>query len=285
MIISASRRTDIPSFYMDWFCLRLRERFVSTRNPMNPKQVKRIALSPSEIDGIVFWTKNPSPMLSRLPELSRYPYYVQCTVTGYGSDIEPGLPDKANTIIPAFQRLSDTIGPDRIIWRYDPVLICNTYPVKVHCEQFEAIANSLFGYTKQCVISFIDRYAKIEKRMQRLGIRECTEEETHAIAASFSQTAKSHQMRLSTCAEAIDLDAYGIDHARCVDAQRLERISGKPVRQKKDPNQRLACGCAQSVDIGAYNTCVNGCVYCYANHSPAAALRYHGAHDIHSPFL
>lgn len=285
MIISASRRTDIPAFYMDWFCMRLQQGFVDTKNPINPKQVKRISLSPDAVDGIVFWTKSPSPMLNRIDTLKPYPYYVQCTITGYGADIEPNVPSKKETILPAFLRLADRIGPERLIWRYDPVLMHDNYPVEMHCMRFAAIAKRLHGYTHSCIISFIDMYAKIEKRMQSLGIRPCKEPEMHAMASAFAVIAKAHQMQLSTCAEQIDLDAYGITHARCVDDRIFSKIAGKNISFRKDKNQRLTCGCAQSTDIGAYNTCGNGCVYCYANHSQAVVERKRWVHDVNRAFL
>ena len=127
MIISASRRTDIPAYYSDWFCNRLREGFVCVRTPMNFHQVSRIALSSDVVDGIVFWTKDPRPLMPRLEELRAYPYYFQFTLTPYGKDMEPGLPDKGAVLLPAFQMLSDMIGPERVIWRYDPILLTARY--------------------------------------------------------------------------------------------------------------------------------------------------------------
>lgn len=285
MIISASRRTDIPAFYMDWFCLRLQEGFVDAKNPMNPKQIKRISLSPDTVDGIVFWTKNPSSLLVRLDELAPYPYYVQCTITGYGTDIEPFLPSKEKIILPAFMLLAEQIGSERVIWRYDPILLHNDYSVDAHCERFASIAKNLQGYTHHCIISFIDMYVKIEKRMQSLNIRTCTKAEMHNIATAFAAIAKAYQMQLFTCAEQLDLDAYGISHARCVDDRIFSKITGRDMLFKKDKNQRLACGCMQSTDIGAYNTCSNGCVYCYANHSKATVDRNKLAHNRNRSFL
>ena len=279
MIISASRRTDIPAFYFDWFFNRLREGYVITRNPMNPKQVKRIDLSADSVDGIVFWTKNAAPMLAHLQDVAEYPYYVQFTITAYGPEIEPGLPDKGKHIIPTFQRLSEAIGARRVIWRYDPIFIGENYPVDAHNERFFAIANILKGYTETCVLSFLDMYGSIQKKAAKHGIRTCSEREMHSIAKTFAEIAGSAGIRLQTCAEAIDLDAYGITHGQCVDAILFEEMTGKKCNAKKDKNQRPACGCAESVDIGAYNTCANGCVYCYANHASALVAKNRARFD------
>ena len=139
MIISASRRTDIPAYYSDWFCNRLREGFVCVRTPMNFHQVSRIALSSDVVDGIVFWTKDPRPLMPRLEELRAYPYYFQFTLTPYGKDMEPGLPDKGAVLLPAFQMLSDMIGPERVIWRYDPILLTARYTADFHITAFRQI--------------------------------------------------------------------------------------------------------------------------------------------------
>ena len=163
MILSASRRTDIPNYYMDWFLHRVQEGFVYVRNPINPHQISRIALSPSVVDCIVFWTKNPENMLPHLGELAAYPYYVQFTLTSYGRDIEPNLPDKKDRLIPAFQSLSAIIGKERVVWRYDPIFLNRRYTVSYHLAAFSEIARRLRGYTERVVISFIDLYAKTKR--------------------------------------------------------------------------------------------------------------------------
>lgn len=172
MILSASRRTDIPNYYSDWFLNRIREGFLYVRNPMNPRQVSRIELSPELVDCIVFWTKNPEPMLKRLGELDTYPYYFQFTLTGYGQDIEPGVPDKRKIVIPTFQQLSTSIGLNRVIWRYDPILFTPMYTPEYHLRAFSYIAEALKGFTNRCVISFVDRYAKNSKNLKQLGAYE-----------------------------------------------------------------------------------------------------------------
>ncbi len=277
MIISASRRTDIPAFYMDWFMERLRAGYAVARNPVNRAQARRVDLSPEAVDGIVFWSKNPAPLLSRTDTLSAYPYYLQYTLNAYGTDIEPG-PPPMDARVGAFHALADAIGPHRALWRYDPILLTETYTAAFHVEAFARIARMLRGYTERVTISFIDRYAKIEKAMASLGMRRPDGPEACGIARTLSGIAKENGMTIAACAEETDFSGLGVGRARCVDAALLSRIAEKPVNGGRDPNQRPACGCAPSVDIGMYNTCAHGCAYCYANAGGKAVLRNLAAH-------
>lgn len=172
MILSASRRTDIPAFYADWFLNRLREGYVLVRNPMNYHQVSKVRLAPENVDCIVFWTKNPSHFIEKLPEIDNlgYRYYFQFTLNPYGKSIEENLPDK-NALVETFKRLSDQCGPEKVIWRYDPIFVGDDYPVDYHAEQFARLANRLEGYTEKCIFSFLDPYAKIQKNNQAVGRR------------------------------------------------------------------------------------------------------------------
>lgn len=283
-IISVSRRTDIPAFYSDWFYRRLKQGYVLTRNPMNPKQLRRVDLSPECVDGFVFWSKNPVPMLSGLHVLEKYSYYFQYTLNPYSPEIEPGLPSLKERLR-TFAALSDALGPERVIWRYDPIFLSPSFSVSYHIRMFEQTAQLLEGKTNTCVISFVDPYLKKAKSFQKYQIRELTAGEMEETAAAFSAIAKSHGLRLQTCAEQIDLEKYGISHGRCVDAQLLSRIAGREIRAGRDSGQRKACGCAASVDIGAYNTCPHGCRYCYASGSDAAVSRCVQRYDPMSPVL
>ncbi len=285
MIISASRRTDIPSFYSEWFFTRLKEGDVLVRNPMNPHQIGKVSLSPEVVDGIVFWTKNPLPMLGRLPELERYLYYFQFTLNAYGRDVEPGLPSKKDILIPAFQHLSKSIGRERVVWRYDPIFFSEEYTVDYHCKSFRAVAARLGEYTEKCTVSFLDLYRHIARTVRRLDIRPGTAEQQLQLLQKFSEIAGEYGFCIDTCAEEPGFDALGIPHARCIDRERLERLGNCRMPVPKDPNQRPACGCAASIDIGAYNTCPNGCLYCYANHSLGAAGTRMQAHRPDSPLL
>lgn len=288
MIISVSRRTDIPALYADWFYRRFAEGEVLVPNPVNPKQVRRVSLRREDVDGFVFWSKNPGPMTDRLDRLEEIPFYFQFTLTPYGQEIEPGLPPVCQRI-ETLLRLSDRIGPERVIWRYDPVFQNPDWTLDRHEEQFGERVRDFRGAVRQCTFSFLDRYRKIEGALARLGVSPWTQDTMREMAQRMARIGHAAGMTLETCAEEIDLSHLGIGPARCVDAGLLEGLacgrtgSAKPAR--KDPNQRAACGCAASADIGMYHTCIHGCAYCYANASAAAAGRGHAAHDPFAPML
>jgi Domain of unknown function (DUF1848). len=285
MILSASRRTDIPAYYSDWFLNRMKEGFVFVRNPMNIHQISRIRLSPDVVDCIVFWTKNPRPMLDKLYELKDYHYYFQFTLNSYDQDAEANLPSKYPALIDAFKELSGKIGKEKVIWRYDPIFISRKYNIKYHLHYFEKLARSLKDHTEKCTISFIDFYHKIGANVKELGIVEISEEQKRLIAEGLSGIAFSYGLRMDTCAEDIALDDLKIAHARCIDDRLISRITGSPIQAEKDKNQRSACGCAASIDIGLYNTCRNGCKYCYANHNLTAVKSNSDLYDASSPLL
>jgi len=266
MIISASRRTDIPSYYSEWLFNRIKEKPVYVRNPFNTRQINIINLDPELIDCIVFWSKNPKPMIDKLDLLKDYKFYFQITLTPYEQDIEAMLPPKTE-IIETFKKLSDTIGPQKVIWRYDPILISNKYNTAYHIDKFEKLAGVLKGYTEKVTISFMDFYKKITENIKLLGIMEISTEEKNIIAKKFSEIARNNNFSIDTCAEDVDLSGYGITHARCIDDRLISKITGNNLLVEKDKNQRLECGCVRSIDIGEYNSCSNGCVYCYANHN------------------
>ena len=285
MIISASRRTDIPSYYSEWFFNRLKASYAYVRNPMNPHQISEVSLSPDVVDGIVFWTKNPTPMLERLDELRDYTYYFQFTLTAYGSDIETNMPSKSEIIIPTFQKLSSLIGKECVVWRYDPILLNDTYTMQYHMKYFRVLCDRLADYTEKCTISYLDLYKNIQRSIATLGIRPPSLGQAEELAGCFSEIAKEHGIYIDTCAENMDLRKYGVGHASCIDRQRLERIGNYKLDIERDKNQRSACGCISSIDLGAYNTCRNGCVYCYANFNKTLVGRCCGGHDPSAPLL
>lgn len=285
MLISASRRTDIPAYYSNWFFNRLEAGYVCTRNPMNHHQISRISLSRDVVDGIVFWTKNPTPMLDQLPLLKDYPYYFQFTLNAYGRDMEAGVPSKNDVIIPAFRKLSERIGSERVIWRYDPIILTPAYSIEYHVHYFEKLAKRLSGYTGKCVISFVDMYrhlGAVSRDMQFLPIGKA---QMYELAGRFADTARRYDLTLETCAEAVDLSQFGISHGHCIDGELFAKLTGQTLALGKDRNQRTECGCMASIDIGMYDSCANGCQYCYANHSPITVRRNIQAHDPCSPLL
>lgn len=285
MILSVSRRTDIPSYYAEWFYIRIKEGFVCVRNPMNPRQVSEIRITPDVVDCIVFWTKNPLSMMERLDELKAYPYYFQFTLTGYGNDVEVNLPDKKTVMIPMFQDLSNRIGRERVIWRYDPIFFSDRYTVEYHIETFRAMAEALNGYTEKCVISFLDIYVKTRKNMEGLSYYELEESELRSFAKEISRIAKQNHISVGSCAEKIDLEDCGIVHNCCIDKRLIEKLIGCKLSVGKDKNQRKECGCVESIDIGTYNTCRNGCAYCYANLGAKNVERNAAKYDPASPLL
>ena len=284
MILSVSRRTDIPQYYSDWFFNRMKEGFLYVKNPMNSHQVSRIELSPDLVDLVVFCTKNPEPMMKRIDELGEIPYYIQFTLTGYGRGMEPGLPDKRE-LIRIFRETAETAGRNRMVWRYDPVLLNERYPAEYHFRAFEAIAEGICGCTDKVVISFLDCYGKTKRNMRGIPLETPDTETMKRMGETFVKTAERFGMRVESCAEAVDLSDVGIRHGSCIDPAMAEQILGVPIHVKKDKNQRPVCGCVESVETGAYDTCLCGCKYCYANDSEEAVKRRRAVYDADSPLL
>ncbi len=285
MILSTSRRTDIPSYYSEWFINRIKEKCVLVRNPMNYHQVSRIDLSPEVVDCIVFWTKNPIPMLPKLEQLKDYDYYFQFTLTGYEQDVERNLPPKKEIILPAFQRLSKEIGREKVVWRYDPIFFSEKYSMEYHCRCFAELAEELAGYTEKCTVSFMDSYKNTERNVKALNYVNDTYVMQEELLQRFVEIADRNGLYIDTCAEAGDFETLGVRHAHCIDKERIERIIGCKINVDKDPNQRAECGCVSSIDIGAYNTCKNGCLYCYANYMAGSVKKNFELHNPKSPLL
>ncbi len=237
------------------------------------------------MDGIVFWTKNPLPMLPRLHELSEYAYYFQATVTPYGLDVEPGIPDKEKVILPALLRLSDEIGPGRVVWRYDPILLSGKYTKEFHCGAFDSMARRLAGRVARCTISFLDVHQNTARNARLMGLTPIGEADMLEMAENIAAIAGAHGIPVTACAEPLDFSRFGINRARCVDPAILEAASGRPIAFKRQKGQRPGCGCADSVDIGIYNSCPNGCLYCYANFSPALTRENLARRDDRCPIL
>lgn len=264
MIISASRRTDIPAFYSRWFLNRIKEGYVLVPNPYNPKMLSKVILNPAVIDCIVFWTKNANPMFKILDDLKDYKYYFQFTLNPYGKDIENHLPSIKKRI-ETFKKLSDKIGKEKVVWRYDPLLINKKYDISFHKEAFSEIADELKEHTERCMLGFIDHYHHIRNEVGKLNIKPLTEKEIEETAVSFKQTMNRYpSIEFDTCTKKVDLTSFGIPSGLCVDKKLIEKIIGYPVSAKKDKNQRDVCNCIESIDIGTYESCLNGCIYCYA---------------------
>lgn len=242
MIISVSRRTGIPALFSEWFYTRVKRGYVLLRNPYTPMQVGLVTLTPDRVDGFVFWTKNAVPMLSHIHELNQFEYYFQHTITPYGRDVEPNVPDKHEIVISAFNK----IGADKAVWRYDPIFLNERYTWAYHIQALTKIAEMVEGHTHKVVLSFVDNYRGID--LSSLHILPLTPDQ------QLAEIAADHGIELSACAE--DL---GIAQSCCVDGRMFDVV------RPKDRNQRGLCGCMESVDIGSYSTYSSRCVYCYAN--------------------
>ena len=223
-------------------------------------------------------------MLDKLKFLNSYNFYFQFTLTPYGKDIEPNLPQKKQ-IINSFRKLSDRIGKKRNIWRYDPIILSDVINVEYHVDQFGNLARRLSDYTEKCIISFLDSYRHIQNKMSDLCIRTPDETEMRKLAKEVSKIADNHNIKTETCAEAVGLADLGIEHGKCIDDSLISELTGLNIKVEKDKHQREHCGCVTSVDIGEYNTCRHLCSYCYANVSPKKVERNRFLHSNQSPLL
>lgn len=293
MIISASRRTDIAAFYSDWFMNRIRAGYCAVPNPMNPRQVARVSLAPEDVTAFVFWTRSPTPLLAHLPELDArgFRYYFQITLLDYPRELDHRTPPLL-TAVNAFRTLADRIGPERVVWRYDPIVFSSLTPPAYHIDKFGQIAALLNGYTQRSVISVVDHYRKVARRFADLRTRGIDIYEGEAVSdmiarlmPALSAIASANGLTLESCAETHNLTPYGILPGKCVDDALIRRVFGIDVTAKKDSAQREACGCVQSRDIGMYDTCLFGCQYCYATSSFDRARDHHRDHDPHAAAL
>lgn len=283
MIINASGRCDIVAFYMPWFIQRLKAGFVDVRNPYYPIQVSRISLLKQDVDGIVFCTKNPLPLLQYQEELKDYPLFIQVTITPYRKDIEPFVFDKRK-IIAGFIELSKRYGKKRVQLRYDPILINAVYTVDYHILMFERLCQQLYGYTDTIIISFVDKMKNTLKHQEEMGLIDFDEATIHQLAAGLSQIAKQYEMKIKTCAEPVDLHEYGILNEPCFGIQEYYIMTGKLKKIRKGKT-RENCECLSMADIGAYNCCPHYCKYCYANYDESKIEKNRQLHDINSTMI
>lgn len=287
MILNTGNRTDIPAYYSDWFYNRIREGYVLARNPYYPRLVTRYSLTPELVDCICFCTKNPQPMLDRLEELRPFHQLWFVTITPYGKDIEPGVPDKGR-VVESFKQLSRQVGKQNVIWRYDPIFVAESlslsYSLDFHIQSFEKLADQLCAYTETCMISFIDLYAKTKRNFPQA--REVTGAEQEVLGKSFGAIGKSLGLHMKTCCEGDALQKYGIDPSGCMTKAVLEKVVKAPLDVPAQASRaRQECDCLLGNDIGAYNTCGHGCVYCYANYDQNTVAQNRKHHHPDSPFL
>lgn len=289
MIVSASYKTDIPTFYGQWFMNRLRAGFCFVVNPYG-KQVYRVALDRGGVDGFVFWTKNIGPFFKNLPEVAGrgFPFIVQYTINGYPRALESSVVDWRRSVEHAHE-VCRTFGPRVVVWRYDTILLSSITPHEFHVENFTRLAEMLAGATDEVVVSFAQAYRKTKRNLDAASRAagftwsDPSDEEKRELLLRLVPVAQRHGLRVTVCSQRSYVVA-GTGEARCVDAERLADISGQRLRVKLKGN-RPECGCFESRDIGDYDTCPHGCVYCYAVQNRDVALTRYRAHDPESPFL
>lgn len=272
-VVSASRRTDIPALYSQWFANRISDGYAISVNPFNPKQANRISLAKDDVDCFVFWSKNPRPLMDRLDILDGYRYYFQYTLNAYGRGLEPNVPPRDESM-ETFIELSERIGKEKVIWRYDPVVIDCDHGEEWHIDHFEELASEIRQYTEKCVFSFADPYRK--------ELHIATDREMDTISGAFSEICRRYGLEICTCSEHREFP--GIAHNKCIDDALIRRLFGRTVDCRRD-GQRNDCGCVRCSDIGMYDSCTNGCRYCYANRNQRKAEVNRSLHDPESEIL
>ena len=283
MIINTGGRTDTVQYYSDWLLRRFAEGYVLSRNPLFPDKVTRYELTPDKVDCVVFCSKNYKPILPRLREITdRFPAYFYYTITAYGKDVEPGVPSIEESI-ETLKELSALVGKERVAWRYDPVLLTREYTILRHLDTFPWMARELAPYIDRCIFSFVEMYKKLETNMPE--IIPMSETEREALARGLGAAAAKLGMVIQTCGTNGDYTRYGIHASGCITLSILGKANHMEFRNLKHKGMREGCHCMESRDIGAYDTCLNGCKYCYANKNPRKAFENYEYHDPASPLL
>ena len=283
MIINTGGRTDTVQYYTDWLLNRFSEGYVLTRNPLFPNKVNRYELNPDKVDCVVFCSKNYKPILPRLHEITdRFYTYFHYTITAYGKDIEPGVPSVEESIQTLIE-LSKLVGKQRVAWRYDPVLLTKKYTVSRHIETFDKMANMLAPYIDRCIFSFVEMYKKVEINMPELI--PLSAQDMDELAQGLGSIAEKNGIYLQTCGTNGDYTRYGIQASGCMTLDNLGKANDILFKNLKHKGMRQGCHCIESRDIGAYDTCLNGCKYCYANKNPHKAYENYKYHAPASPLL
>lgn len=280
MILNVSGRTDIVANYTKWFMKRYYDGYVDVRNPFYPKMISRINFS--DVDLILFCTKNPIPIIELLKEIDK-PILFHVTLTPYKSDIEPNVPDKKE-IIEAIKKISSIVGIDNLTVRYDPIFLSDKYNIEYHIKAFDKICRLLDGYVKNILISFMDEYKNVRNNRNVLKYKCFTDNDYKNIGLSFSKIAKEHGMKIYTCSEEHNLVEYGFDEGECLSKEVAFKLTGK-VYKEWSARKDKKCHCVEMVDIGVYNTCKHLCKYCYANYDEKEVFNNMKRHDVNSSLL
>ena len=280
MILFASGRTDIPAFYSNWFINRVKAGFVDVRNPFNQKLVSRIYFS--DVDLIMFCSKNPLPMINKL-DILKVPVLFHVTITPYSKDVEPNIPDK-RLIIDGVKKLSLVLSIDNVVVRYDPIFLSDKYNVDYHIKAFDKLCKNLNGYVNKIIVSFMDEYKNVRSNKNILKYRAFTREDYKKIGEAFSKSAHDNGMSVQTCFEDEDLTQYGFVKGECLSHELAYILTGKKFKSSNVRKEKK-CECVQMVDIGDYNSCMHMCKYCYANYDEKAVSNNFERHDDNSSLL
>lgn len=283
MILNTGGRTDTVQYYTKWLLKRFEEGYVLSRNPLFPNKVTRYELTPEKIDGVQFCSKNYEPILPYITKITdRFNTYFHYTITAYGKDIEPGVPSIEESM-ETLKRLSKIVGKQRVAWRYDPVLLTEKYTIDTHIETFERMAQNLSPYVDRCIFSFVEMYKKLETNMPELIA--LSEKDKDILARELGSIAAKENMHIQTCGTNGDYSRYGIHPSGCMTLEIMGKANGVKFRDVKHKGLRQGCHCIENRDIGAYDTCMNGCKYCYANKNPQKAFENFKFHNPDSPLL
>lgn len=283
MIINTGGRTDTVNYYSDWLLKRFEEGYVFSRNPLFPNHITKYILAPDVVDCVVFCSKNYQPILSRIHRITeRFNVFCHYTITAYGKDIEPNVPDIDESVRTLIE-LSEKVGCGKIAWRYDPVLLTKYYTIDRHLETFDYIASRIAPYVSFCIFSFVEMYKRLDVNMPELI--PLTDADKQALAQGMGQIAVRYGLRIQTCGTVESYRQYGIEISGCMTTANLGNALGCQFRKMAHKGTRIGCSCMPSRDIGAYNTCLNGCKYCYANKRPELAIENYKLHDPSSPLM
>ena len=283
MILNTGARTDTAQYFSAWLLKRFEEGFVYTRNPLFPNKVTKYILSPDKIDCVLFCSKNYAPILPRLREITdKYRTYFHYTITAYGKDVEPGVPSVGESMATLVE-LEKVVGKEKISWRYDPVLLTKEYTVGRILDTFACMAEKLAPHIDRCIFSFVEMYKKLEINMPELI--PMTQAEQDRIAEGLGKIAAKYGIWLQTCGTNGDWSRYGIHSSGCATLEILGKANGCAFRDIRHQGLRDGCHCIESRDVGAYDTCLNGCKYCYAKKKKKKARENFRLHDPDSPLL
>jgi hypothetical protein len=283
VIVNVGGRTDIVNYYSEWLINRINAGFAYSRNPLFQNNVSKISLKPEDVDCLMFCSKNYKPMLKYMKEINeKYRIICHYTITAYGKDVEPNVPNIDESIKTLIE-LSKIVGKEKVLWRYDPILLTEKYTVDKHLKTFECMSKQIAPYVQRCIFSFVEMYKKLDYNMPEIiGF---SDEDKIKILNGIGEISRKYNLYIQTCGTDENYERYGIHVSGCTTPEILEKANNVTYKNVKSKPIRKGCHCIPSRDIGAYDTCLNGCRYCYANKRPDLAKENVKLHDKNSPLL